>query len=92
MGVVSGCRPFKLRSCGIRRCGARRAAAYQGQETFKHDRYGAVVARPELEYLAAVSLCKIVNSHGMEKWTGCPVSQAHEARCLSGGCSIYAIL
>ena len=41
---------------------------------------GPKPSRLELEYLAAVSLCKIVSSHGMEKWTGCPVVQAHEAR------------
>ena len=35
--------------------------------------------RWKIDYLAAVSLCQILPDHGMVKWTGCPLTQAHQA-------------
>ncbi|CAK9089005.1 unnamed protein product [Durusdinium trenchii] len=43
------------------------------------DRTGSL-NRLDVDYLSAISLCKIVPSHGMENWTGsCPLAQAHQA-------------
>ncbi|CAJ1402070.1 unnamed protein product [Effrenium voratum] len=37
------------------------------------------LSRLDADYISAVSLCQILESHGMDKWTGCPLTSAHEA-------------
>eukprot|EP00435_Cladocopium_sp_Y103_P011061 s748_g2.t2 len=51
----------------------------KAQETRNRADQTGSLSRRDVEYLSGVSLCGILESHGMLARTGCPLTQAHQA-------------